>query len=158
MRSVYLETTIPSTYFDTRPSMKGRREIARAWWKEHAGAFRLVTSAFVRDELAEAPEEKRHVALPLLERATVLPVPPRLAEVVATYLRHKVMPRGALGDAAHAAMCALHGIDVLLTWNCKHLANGNKMLQLRVLNDRLGVPTPMILTPGQLTAPRDPAS
>lgn len=41
----------------------------------------------------------------------------------------------------------LHGIDYLLTWNCKHLANVNKARHLAILNARMGLPVPVMTTP-----------
>jgi hypothetical protein len=57
------------------------------------------------------------------------------------------MPRDARGDAAHLAMASLHGVDFLLTWNCRHLANANKADHLRVINTRLRLTVPVLTTP-----------
>ncbi|MFG0285997.1 MAG: hypothetical protein ACF8R7_16390 [Phycisphaerales bacterium JB039] len=62
------------------------------------------------------------------------------------------MPADAAGDAGHLALASLHGIDFLLTWNCRHLANANKMRHMAVLNGRLGLQTPVITTPFNLAA------
>lgn len=34
-----------------------------------------------------------------------------------------VLPPQVAHDAAHIAVAAVHAVDYLLTWNCKHLAN-----------------------------------
>jgi len=60
------------------------------------------------------------------------------------------MPREQEGDAAHLAYASYHGIDYLLTWNCKHLANANKFEHIRMVNTKLGLLTPKIVTPMQL--------
>nr|VFJ62906.1 MAG: hypothetical protein BECKDK2373B_GA0170837_111715 [Candidatus Kentron sp. DK]VFJ65924.1 MAG: hypothetical protein BECKDK2373C_GA0170839_11384 [Candidatus Kentron sp. DK] len=41
-------------------------------------------------------------------------------------------------------------MEYLLTWNCNHLANANKRGHIRVINGRLGLTTPEIITPLQL--------
>jgi len=41
-------------------------------------------------------------------------------------------------------------MDVLLTWNCRHLANANKRPHIRTVNARLGLPVPEIVTPLEL--------
>ena len=38
-------------------------------------------------------------------------------------------------------------LDVLLTWNCKHLANPNKFGHIDRVNDELGLTTPLLTTP-----------
>jgi hypothetical protein len=52
---VYIETTIPSFYHETRqePEIIARHNWTREWWGKHAGNYELVTSAPVIEELAE---------------------------------------------------------------------------------------------------------
>jgi len=57
------------------------------------------------------------------------------------------MPAGAVGDAAHLAMASVHSIDFVLTWNCKHLANANKIRHIGMVNQRLGLSVPVLTTP-----------
>ncbi len=33
------------------------------------------------------------------------------------------LPKKAAVDALHIAVATVHGMDYLLTWNCKHIAN-----------------------------------
>lgn len=49
-------------------------------------------------------------------------------------VRERVMPNPAVeGDALHVAFCVVHGIEYLLTWNQRHLANPNKRTHLAVI-------------------------
>jgi len=43
-----------------------------------------------------------------------------------------------------------HHCDILLTWNCKHLANYRKTQQIRRINAALGIHVPELLTPLEL--------
>lgn len=149
MRSVYIETTIPSFYFDERqtPEAIAWRHATRLWWDQFRRQYRLVTSSFVIDELEGAPNPKRDHALTLVANIELLPQPSGLAEVIATYVENRLVPEDVAGDAAHLAMASMHGIDFLLTWNIRHLANANKFEHLRVINSRLGLPVPTITTP-----------
>jgi hypothetical protein len=47
------------------------------------------------------------------------------------------MPQSPTGDALHLALASVHGCDFLLTWNCVHLANPNKLDHIRHVNERL---------------------
>jgi hypothetical protein len=58
------------------------------------------------------------------------------------------MPAEARGDAFHLALASVHAMDALLTWNVRHLANPRKVGHLTIINRRLGLPTPVICTPG----------
>jgi dTDP-4-amino-4,6-dideoxygalactose transaminase len=57
---------------------------------------------------------------------------------------------GSGTDALHLAYASFYKIDFLLTWNCNHLANANKRKHIRVINARLNLPTPEIVTPLEL--------
>jgi hypothetical protein len=88
--------------------------------------------------------------LALIENLPVLPYTEALDEIVAVYLAHKVMPREAMGDADHLALASFHKCDILVTWNCKHLANANKFGHIHRVNALLDLPTPALVTPLQL--------
>ena len=70
-----------------------------------------------------------------------------------TYVDEKIMPDDVAGDALHLAVASVHGCDYLLTWNCRHLANENKAERIALINQRLGLPNPRLLTPLQLPPP-----
>lgn len=156
MPSVYIETTIPSFYFETRtsPQEVAWRETTRRWWDHHRSQYRVVTSEFVVRELELAPVKKRSLAIELLSGVEVLAVPSGLHRVIDAYIRNKLMPADGLGDAAHLGICSMHAIDFLLTWNCRHLANANKFWHLAAINRRLGLAIPTLTTP-DLLIPED---
>ena len=149
MPSVYIETTVPSYYHETRssPRIAAWRDVTRQWWDRHRHRYDLYTSRFVLAELARAPAPKRRPARSLLRGVTVLDEPPGLGEVVEYYIEQKLMPSEAGGDAVHLALASMHSMDFLLTWNCQHLANANKIQHMAVLNGRLRLHLPVITTP-----------
>lgn len=149
MPTVYIETTVPSYYHETRRSSEVRawRAVTRAWWDHHRQAYELYTSRFVLAELAQAPQPKAAAALALLRNVSVLDEPRELKAVADYYIVQRAMPGEAAGDAFHLAIASLHKMDFLLTWNCRHLANANKVRHLTILNARLGLSMPVITTP-----------
>ena len=60
------------------------------------------------------------------------------------------MPKDFEGDAMHLAFASYFKIDFLLTWNCNHLANANKKQHIRMLNTKLNLNIPEIITPLEL--------
>jgi hypothetical protein len=152
MARVFIETTVPSSYYETRTDRRSQdwRAQTRVWWDRHRHAYDLVTSEFVVAEFRRAPATKSALAECFFEGVTILPVPARFEEVVACYIAEKLMPEDAAGDAAHLAMASLHAVDFILTWNCRHLANANKVPHMRALNARLGLPTPIMATPFEI--------
>jgi hypothetical protein len=61
-----------------------------------------------------------------------------------------ILPPHAFPDAAHVAVSAVHRIDYLLTWNCKHLANAQIARRIKVVCEKLGHKMPIICTPEEL--------
>lgn len=147
--TVYIETSIPSFYFETRTSALAQawRLSTRAWWDRYRTGYRLVTSEVTDRELAEAPAPKAAAMISLVERIDRLPLEEAALNVAATYIQHKLFPQTAVADALHVAIASVHAIDFLLTWNVRHLANANKRRHLAVINHRMKLPTPTITTP-----------
>ncbi len=61
-----------------------------------------------------------------------------------------VLPADADRDAAHIALATIHEMDILLTWNCRHIANAFIQAKLRMLADAAGYTLPVICTPEEL--------
>ena len=130
--------------------MVARRDSTRRWWDEERPSYDLYTSAFVLGELSEGEYPGKNEALGLLEGLTLLEVVPEVEDIAETYVRRHLMPRGDLGDAYHLAIASYYGVHFLLTRNCRHLANANKMQHLRVVNTELGLYVPIVTTPDLL--------
>jgi hypothetical protein len=149
----YVETTIPSFYHDTRASLevRSRRRWTRLWWDapRSVGTI-LLTGYAVIAELDLTPGPKRRAALAFAKRLPVLEDSEPAQEIIQFYSLHRLMPADVFGDATHRALATLHKCDYLVTWNCKHLANPNKLDHIVRVNGMLGLATPKIVTPLQL--------
>jgi predicted nucleic acid-binding protein len=153
METVYIETTIPSFYYEVReePEMVARRNWTRQWWDELGEKnFDLVTSQPVLDELSRGQYPGKNDALKLVSDLELLPIVEEIEEIVAVYISHSLMPKDAVGDALHLATASFYGCDYLLTWNCKHLANANKYRHMRRINAMMDLVTPNLVTPLEL--------
>ena len=151
-RLIYIETSIPSFYFDNRAAveLRARRNWTRRWWDDPPDDDQRVTSAVVLGELERAPEPKRTQCLNLISALPLLPYTVEVAEIVTTYHRNKVMPVEASADADYLALATFHRCDILVTWNCQHIANASKFPHIRRINAMLGYATPQLITPLEL--------
>lgn len=75
---------------------------------------------------------------------------PEADEIVVTLIDRLALPSRAMTDAAHIAICIVHGIDYLLTWNCTHIANATFQPIIRGVCDDFGFSTTVLCTPDQL--------
>ncbi|AVQ70759.1 MAG: hypothetical protein ACK4YL_01445 [Microcystis sp.] len=131
---VYLDSTVPSYYFDEREALKTFTEITRKWWSEMSSYYDLYISDAVLQELTNGNYPRKAEIIHLVSRIPLLPPTSALEQVVEFYL----------------AYASYFDIQYLVTWNCNHLANANKRKHIRVINARLGLSTPEIVTPLEL--------
>ncbi|MHC4201716.1 MAG: type II toxin-antitoxin system VapC family toxin [Planctomycetota bacterium] len=152
-KSVYIETTIPS-YLTGRPTRDllraAHQEITREWWEDHRGRFDLFVSRAVIEEAGRGNSDAVKRRLDALQGLPLLEMTEEVFELARSLLETGVLPQRARIDAVHIAVAAVHGIDILLTWNCKHLANGEIMGAVaRHLWSR-GYAPPVICMPDEL--------
>ncbi len=60
------------------------------------------------------------------------------------------LPKKAAVDALHIAVATVHGMDYLLTWNCKHIANAKMHSKVAAVCRGNGFEPPVICTPEEL--------
>jgi hypothetical protein len=102
-------------------------------------------------ELEKIPDlVRRESALMLIEPLDQLFFTPEVEETMEFYFKHHLMPSEALGDAAHLALASVFQCDMLVTWNCRHLANPNKARHIAHVNSLLGLKSPLLVTPFEL--------
>lgn len=152
-KCVYIETTIAS-YLTARYSRDllrvARQEITQEWWDKRRGVFDLYISAVVIEEASEGDPEAAERRLETLEGIPLLDMSPEVANVAEALIREGPLPETATDDAAHLALSAVHGMDFLLTWNCKHLANAEFARPVAALLAALGYQAPVVCTPQEL--------
>ncbi len=61
-----------------------------------------------------------------------------------------IVPQKAASDAIHIAVCAFHGVDYLVTWNFKHIANPFLSDRIRRRITEAGFKMPIMTNPEEL--------
>jgi hypothetical protein len=150
---LYLETTIPS-YLTAWPSrdliVAAHQQITQEWWRTRRDAFEMYISQFVLDEAGAGDSQAARERLDVLKPFPLLDISPEVSQLAAALLEAGIIPSRAARDAAHIAICAIHGIDYLMTWNCAHIANATiiKTVQAVCVQNRCACP--VICTPEEL--------
>jgi hypothetical protein len=88
--------------------------------------------------------------LELLKSMAVLAITKDAESLASQLLGLGALPQKAAADALHIALAATHGIDFLLTWNCRHLANAIMRPQIEAICRTAGLKPPIICTPEEL--------
>src|SRR5262249_21090554 len=107
-------------------------------------------SAAVLDELTNGSYPNREACLKLVEALPLLEVNSEILEIAQIYQTRTLMPSPPSADALHVPLASFYGMDFLITWNCRHIANANKTRHLETINYALGLPVPQLITPYQL--------
>ena len=150
---LYLETTIPS-FLTARPSrdvvIAGQQQATRDWWNDRRQRYELYVSALVLDEASQGDAAMAAAHLEALKSFQVLTYSAEAEELTRALLTSRLIPAKAAADAAHVAVASAHGMDFLLTWNCRHIANAAIVEKLRAICIREGHAAPVICTPHEL--------
>ena len=142
-------------YATWRPSrdlvVAGRQQITREWFVVAAQRYELYVSQLVISEVSAGDE------IAARERATFVQGIPQLGitdaagDLADKLVRSGAVPRKAVEDALYIAVAAVHGIEFLLTWNCKHIANATMRQAIESGCRGTGYEPPVICTPEELT-------
>lgn len=116
----------------------------------------LVLSDLTRLELERAAATVRAL-IDQLPQAAVEEVrlTPEALELAEQYLATKVIGPGSVLDAQHIATATVHRVDVLVSWNFKHIVNINRIHGYNSVNLRLGYPLLEIRTPREVISDED---
>lgn len=147
---VYVETTVPSYYCDSRPELLGDIRRTRQWWDQERDEYDLFISPVVLDELSTGDYASQEACLALVADLPLLQVSGEVVDVADVYRSRGLMPKNPAADALHLALAVCYRMDYLLTWNCRHLANANKARFLEELNVKMNLHVPRLVTPHQL--------
>jgi len=149
-KTVYLDATIPNFMYDQREEAEIFVNVTKTWWNEERQYFEIWTSEATLYEVRAGDYPHKAQALTFALQLQLLPPDKEIFEIAQTYIDHYVMPQSLKGDALHLAYASFYKMDFLLTWNCNHLANANKKQHIAILNTRLHLAVPEIITPLQL--------
>jgi predicted nucleic acid-binding protein len=149
---VYIETTIPSYVVarDARDMHQATRQLlARDWWFYERLHHDVFVSELVLNELSHGDEELAQLRLELVQDIAVLDMLDDARVLAKEILASGLLPQKAASDAGHIAIASAHSMDVLLTWNCRHIANASIADGLRRLIESRGFSFPILGTPQQ---------
>ena len=151
--TVYIETSVVS-YLTARPSrdvvVAAYQEVTREWWQDAAGRFHLVVSELVLAECRAGDRTAAGDRLDALEGIALLDASPEAEDLARRLLELGAVPREAAADAAHIAIAVTNGVEYLVTWNFRHIANAAMRVQIERACREAGYEPPVICTPNEL--------
>jgi len=148
---LYIETSVPNMLFaDDAPEKRAVTEAFFEWLRVTNDD--LFSSELVKREIDRAPEPKRtrmiqaFAGLPM----TMLDITDEAVRLSGVYVREGIVPVRYQNDALHVALTICHALDVVVSWNMKHLVNVRKVQRINAVNLRHGLPAIRIHTPEEI--------
>ena len=154
--TVYIETSIIS-FLTSRPtrdlSILWYQQMTREWWETCRGNFHLYISYPVYNEISMGDVSASTKRLEAVRGIELLRTTHEAEDLAQQLIESHSLPAKAAIDALHIALAACHGIDFLLTWNCKHIANPFTERLFEKIITQNGYRFPVITTPVNFVAP-----
>ncbi len=151
---IYIETSIVS-YLTARPSrdliIAAHQQITQEWWDVRQTDFDLYTSQFVIQESGAGNIVMAQKRLAALDGIALLSITQEAFDLARLLIEKGPIPKKAELDALHISVATPNGMDYLLTWNCKHIANAEMQSGIGKLCRASGFEPPVICTPEELS-------
>lgn len=154
MKKVYIETSIFS-YLAARRAVNlvavAWQNLTFEWWETRRQRFECFISDLVIQEAMRGDPAAAAQRLTFVGDVRKLEITDEAVRLAGKILRAHVLPKKATDDALHIAIAVVHGMDYLLTWNCRHINNAEIKPGIRdfILSERFRCPE--ICTPEELT-------
>jgi hypothetical protein len=153
MKRIYIETTI-SSYLAAWPSrdllQAARQQITHDWWNKERAKYELCISQTVLDEAAAGDADAAQRRLSYLQDVPLIDLTAAVNDVAKAIMQSGLLPQRATRDSIHIGVSSVHGIDILLTWNCRHIANAAIIKELGAIVKDCGFELPILCTPEEL--------
>jgi hypothetical protein len=136
VQRIYIDTSIVGGFFDKEFKDVTQKLFVRLEKKE----VKFVISDFVKDLLTKYKKS-------YFERVEITQEAIDLAN---QYIKEKVVGKSSLEDCRHIAIATINRVDVLASWNFKHIVNLSRIKGYNGVNLKLGYPIIEIRTPNEL--------
>jgi len=145
---IYLDTSVLNFLFaDDSPDFQ---KATVEFFAKYAATYELYVSEIVPMEIRRTPEPRhRQRLLDVLRQhpITMLSNASRndIEQLAKLYVQRQLMPATKFEDALHVAYATVHQMDILLSWNFKHLANVRREALIVTVNQAAGYRYPLRL-------------
>jgi hypothetical protein len=144
---IYIDTSIVGGYFDE----EFKEDTQKLFERFENDEIAFVISDLLELELLEAPPRVRDLlARYPLDKLEPVSMTQEVFELADTYIIEKVVGRSSLEDCRHIALATINRVDVLASWNFKHIVNLDRIKGHNSVNLRLGYPMIEIRSPKDL--------
>lgn len=152
-KKVYVETTVVSdaAALPARDIVQlGRQIVTKEWWATASERFELFSSIVVAKEVRRGDPDAVRRRIDALAGIPELDVTETEQDLAKKLIEGKAVPREYPDDALHIAVAATQKMDYLVSWNFKHITNGQTIPIVERICREAGYECPCICTPQML--------
>jgi hypothetical protein len=152
--TVYVETTVIGHLVGRildDPVVAGRQVATRDWWPVATSKYRLLVSRLVLDECSAGDDNAALERLAVIDSLEFVSASAEADRLAAALIAGHAIPETEPRDAVHISLAAIHGIEYLVTWNFKHIANAMTRIAIESVCRDTGYEPPIICTPDELS-------
>jgi len=158
METVYLETTVVGNIagrIHPNPDVASRQRKTRRWWTTARSEHRIVISHLVLDECRAGDPTAAQERIDEIDELERLDITDDTRNVANALMAAGAIPESEPRDALHVAIAAVQGVEYLVTWNFKHIANATLRGRINDVCRDNGYEPPIICTPEELAGMTD---
>ncbi len=116
----------------------------------NAQSVRAVGSELVLRECGAGDPDAAQKRLAVLNDVPLLLITEQALTIAESLVQQGIIPPKAVEEALHFAVATVHGVDYLLTWNCRQISNPEIQRGIAAYLEQVGLFLPFICTPEEL--------
>ena len=141
---VYIDTSVIGRYFED----EFQEWTIKLFHEFENGTKISVVSDLTLEEIENAPSYVQDLYSSMKTEKILLDI--ECAELAKRYIKEKAITIKYFNDALHIAGATVHRLDVLVSWNFKHIVNLNRIRLYNAVNLKNGYPVIEIRTPREI--------
>lgn len=114
--------------------------------------YQPVLSQLTFDEISKAPQQVQDTLTMLMDyEPEILEITENALELSEEYLNRKILTPKFRDDTLHIALASLANVDVLVSWNFRHIVHYDKIRLFNAVNIENGLKPIDIYSPREVT-------
>lgn len=115
------------------------------------GHFIVVVSETIIKELEKSPPEVKKIFASIPEsKLEIVSITTEIEKLRDAYIDHKIVSEKYFDDAEHIAVATVFNVDVIISWNFKHIVNFNRIKKYNGINLLFGYRELAIHSPSEV--------
>lgn len=146
IQRIYIDTSVLGGFFDKEFDIVTQRlfdEVLK-------GEYKIVISNITEGELLNAPERVKTLLYNLNIDYELLTLTEEAINLAKEYIKENVVGQASYEDCLHIAIATIYHLDLLVSWNFKHIVNIKRIRGYNGINIKNGYPRIEIRSPKDL--------